>query len=344
MPQHETLTRDDCRTVVEASLAHLLRLIGPNGRFVYAHPAGHPELPINGYNVLRHCGTLWFMLRAVNLLELDLDPAARRALGRAVGYATDKLEAPSWVARPSLALVTKGAIKTGGVGLALVMLDEYRRALPRLLPSGAPDVMIAALQAYALAQIDGNDFLHKRLFADGTVLPFRSEYYTGEALLGLFLTGSTDPKLLAATEALIARRYGLPEQSHWMVYAACEVAERGLVDETRIDSYIADLMAEIIENDAYRARRQSTPIACRTEALTRFLLLCDRFADRFPNVLQLAARRTIEENLALQLGWYADGQFWKGDGDDRVQIDYIQHNATAFLNLWLCSQAPDPWR
>jgi len=42
-------------------------------------------------------------------------------------------------------------------------------------------------------------------------------------------------------------------------------------------------------------------------------------------------RAHAAENLALQLDWYKDGQFWQGDGTIRVQIDYIQHNATAFL-------------
>lgn len=329
------------RGIVLAGLGHLVRLVGPEGRFVYAHPAGHPDIALDGYNLLRHCGTLWFMLRAVNDLHLSPDAATSRALGAALGYAADKLERPAWVPGDALALVTKGAVKTGGIGLALVMLEEYRRALPRGLPAPtfALDVegMIAGLQTYALAQIDGADFLHKRQLADGAVLPFRSDYYTGEVLLGLFVTGCRDPRLIAVTEALMARRYGVAEQSHWMAYAACEAAERGLVGEERVIGYLTDLMAAIIEQDAYRSRRQSTPIACRSEAMTRFALLCDRWPGRFPPRLRPAALRAADENLALQLDWYDAGQFWKGDGDDKVQIDYIQHNATAFLNRWMCA-------
>lgn len=339
-PNVAPVTRSDCRKVIEASLSHLLGLVKANGRFVYAHPAGQPSLPMDGYNMLRHCGTLWFMLRAVNELDLDLDPDARATFGRAVGYAARMFERPSWIATPSLALVTKGAIKTGGVGLALVMLEEYRRALPRgldeaALPLGLEET-IAGFQAYAVAQIEGGDFLHKRLFSNGAILPFRSDFYTGEALLGLFVTGCTDPALLATAEALVARRYGVAEQSHWMAYAACEAAERGLISEARITGYITELMEAIIEHDGYRGRRMSTPIACRSEALTRFARLCDQWPGRFPPALRAAALRVTDENLGLQLGWYGDGQFWKGDGDDKVQIDYIQHNATAFLNLWLC--------
>ena len=334
----ESLPRDALQQIVEDSLAHLLRLILPNGRFVYAHRAGAPDQVVEGYNMLRHCGTLWFMLRAVNDLGLTLPEGDRKAIGRAVGYAAGKFHRPPWLPGATLALVTRDAIKTGGIGLALVMMAEYRRAagMPANATPEALDDTIRALAAYGVAQRAGMDFLHKRRFADGTALPFRSDYYTGELLLGLFVSDSSDAGVIQATEALMARRYGLPEQSHWMAYAACEAAERGLVGEERLIGYIADLVSEIIQNNGYRARRQSTPIACRSEALTRFALLCDRWPGRFPDTLRQAALKAADENLALQLEWYSRGQFQKGDGDDKVQIDYIQHNATAFLNRWMC--------
>jgi hypothetical protein len=221
----------------------------------------------------------------------------------------------------------------------LVMLAEYQKGLPRgLLADVAPLPLgdtIAALQTYALDQIEGGDFLHKRRFSDGAILPFRSNYYTGEVLLGLIVTGCTDPAMLAVAETLLARRYGVAEQSHWMAYAACEAAEWGLVAPALVQGYLSDLMTEIIGNSSYRSRRASTPIACRNEALTRFAMLCDRHSDAFPDALRSACLRTAEENLLLQLGWYEAGQFRKADDDDKVQIDYIQHNATAFLNHWL---------
>ena len=341
MALREDLPRAALQRIVEDSLKHLLRLIRPNGRFVYAHPAGHPDRPLEGYNMLRHCGTLWFMLRAVNDLGLTLGDPDRQAITRAVGYAAGKFARPGWLDGDTLALVTKDAVKTGGIGLALVMLAEYRRAggMPTGATSGALpgpiDDTIRALAAYGLAQRDGMDFLHKRQFSDGAVLPFRSDYYTGELLLGLFVTSHTDPGALAATEALMARRYGVPEQSHWMAYAACEAAERGLAGDERLVGYLADLVGDIIDNPGYRARRQSTPIACRSEALTRFVLLCDRWPGRFSDGLRAAALRAADENLVLQLDWYDAGQFRKGDEDDKVQIDYVQHNATAFLNRWM---------
>jgi hypothetical protein len=333
----------ESRRIVAAGFGHLLRLIGPGGRFTYAHPMGRPDAALPGYNLLRHCGTLWFMLRAVNEGAVDAGRAGQ-AFAAAVGYIGARLVQPSWLPAPALALRTKEALKLGGAGLALCMLAQWQKFPARpfaALPLPLPDT-IAALRAYTLAQIEGDDFRHKRGLATGEVLPFRSDYYTGEALLGLLLTGPAGPELARVTRALIARRYGWAEQSHWMAYAACEAVERGAVAPDEGAAYLTGLAAAILADTAYRDRRQSTPIACRSEALTRLLRLADRRPGMLPGDLRAAARAAVAENLALQRGWHADGQFRKGDGDDKVQIDYIQHNATAWLNLLgLRVPAPD---
>lgn len=325
--------------IVDESLRHLLRLIGPKGRFVYAHRRDAVDETTTGYNLLRHCGTLWFMLRAVNDLGLRPAPPDAAAIALAIGYAGRKLVAPGWA--PGLALESKGKLKLGGAGLALAMLAEARVAVGRgILP--APELplplpgCIAALADYTLSQLrpDG-DFEHKRDLATGGVEPFRSGYYTGEALLGLLLAG-TDPARLAESFALLtAQGYGIDVQSHWMAYAACEAVERGALPHGPGVNYITALGAAICNDAAYRARRQSTPIACRSEALTRMLLLDDHRPGLLPPGLAAQLARTASENLALQLDWYRAGQFWKGDGDDKVQIDYIQHNATSYLNWHL---------
>ena len=51
----------DCTLVVRECLEHLFRLVGPNGRFIYAHRADRVDEQLDGYNMLRHCGTVWSM-------------------------------------------------------------------------------------------------------------------------------------------------------------------------------------------------------------------------------------------------------------------------------------------
>lgn len=339
MPATQALTVPAAQEIVVASLAHLARLVQRKGRFVYAHEAGDVSSVHDGYNLLRHSGALWFMARAVNTLGAPPDPDLIQALARAAAYIGDKLAPAPWAApdRPSLALVSKSAVKLGGLGLALLALSEAQKIptlqplLPGVLPLGTAET-VTRMRQYALDEIDGEDFRHKRDIATGTVLPFRSDYYTGEAIFGLLVTGTATEALTRVTTALMRRGYGWSEQSHWMAYAACEAVERGVVPEALGSAYLTGLMEAILSDARYRQRRQSTPIACRTEALTRVLLLARSQPDLLTRDLLARIRTHAADNLALLLDWYDQGQFWKGDDARKVQIDYIQHNATAYLH------------
>jgi hypothetical protein len=343
------ITPELCRTVAESSLDHLFRVLKPNGRFIYSHKAGDVTKEGPGYNLLRHCGTVWFMCLAIQGLEIRLSSERASALSAAVGYVADKLHTPPWLHGnwPCLALVSRGRIKLGGVGLAMLMMHEYQQVARQNGISTAflgrtPDLIISQLENYALLQISSGDFIHKRDFETGRISSFHSEYYTGEALYGLMRGGRTSPVLRSVMEGLMQKNYGFDIQSHWMAYASCEAAQRRLVDPKLARSYIIGLVGNIVRDPSYRKQGNSTPIACRTEALCCFLALSRGFRPPgwpFPGDLVEQATSVAEENLRLQLQWYKDGQFWRGDDEDTVQIDYVQHNGTAFLNWYLLHRA-----
>lgn len=334
------LTAALARAIAAEGLAHLFRMLRPDGSFIYAHKMDDPEAELPGYNMLRHCGTLWFMLRAVNVLRLPLLQTEARALRAGIGYAGRRMQAVDWA--PGLALVTGGRVKLGGVGLALLMLPEYGRAMatdgaglraPRL-PASLDETM-AALGRYALAQQDRDDparFSHIRSATDGHDEGFHSDYYTGEALFGLIASGA-DPALTGpVATALMQQGYGIAVQSHWMSYAAAEACARNLVPRDLGRAYLGALLETITADLSYRDRAESTPIACRSEALAHFLWLETQAPGRFFTPEQIGAlKHCLRENLALQLRWFRRGQFRRGDSNDKVQIDYIQHNAMAFL-------------
>lgn len=330
-----------CQTIVAECLTHLARLVDRKGKFTYAHTAGDPGAVLPGYNLLRHCGTLWFMTRAVNELPVEPDPPLVKLLARVAGYIGARLEPAPWAGpdKPSLALVSNGSVKVGGLGLALLALCETGKIpglaaeLDRVLPFPLGETL-ARMRQYVLDEIDGDDIRHKRDFVTGAVLPFRSDYYTGEAIFGLFMAGPTTEALTRATTALMQRGYGWAEQSHWMAYASCEAIERGVVTEALGRAYLTGLVTSILTNTAYRDRRESTPIACRSEALSRILLLSRARPGFLEDALITRATAHLARDLETQLDWYREGQFWKGDTSDKVQIDYIQHNATGFLQ-WL---------
>lgn len=195
----------------------------------------------------------------------------------------------------------------------------------------------ARLENYIISQLSGEDFIHKCAFSSGIAHPFRSAYYTGEVLLALVQSSRVDPRVRKVMEALFDAGYGLPEQSHWMAYAACAALTSGYCDRSRTIDYVNRLIGRIISDSSYRERHESTPIACRTEALVAFLQtrrLVDPAHQYFSKELVNAARATAHDNLGLQFNYYGKGQFRKGIASDKVQIDYIQHNGAAFLGWW----------
>ena len=322
--------------VAAEGLAHLFRMLPPEGRFIYAHKEDDPAAILPGYNMLRHCGTLWFMLTAIRALRLPLLQTEARALAAGLSHAGRRMARPGWA--PGLALVTNGQVKLGGVGLALLALSDYRHMVDTLpkprLPAPLPDTLIG-LCDYALSQERPGrpaDFHHKRALADGHDSGFFSDYYTGEALFGLISAGAPAIRTAEIAQTLMRQGYGIDVQSHWMAYAACAACDAGQVPDDLARSYLGQLAGAIAGNTAYRDRAESTPIACRSEALVRFLWLDQRHPGRFFTPADLVQiRQTLTENLALQLRWFRRGQFRKGDDSAKVQIDYIQHNAMSFL-------------
>jgi hypothetical protein len=250
------------REIVAASLDHLTRITLPQGRFIYSHDLDDIESASEGYNLLRHCGTVWFMARAAR--QANPPPELVGALRRAIGFLGRKLQPTPWALpdRPSLALVGKDMVKLGGLGLGLLAMTEVR-TLPAMqgftrasLPLGL-DETIARMRRYALDEIDGDDFRHKRSFPDGAVQTFRSDYYTGEAIFGLLVTGEPDAELTRVTTAILRRGYGFVQQSHWMAYAAAEAVERQVVSEALGSAYLTGLMEAMVGDTLYRYRRQS---------------------------------------------------------------------------------------
>jgi hypothetical protein len=330
--------------IVRACVRHLFSLLGANGKFLYAHRYLAPDEGLGGYNLLRHCATVWFMCKAIRSMGIDLTADERKSLRSAVGYIGKKTKEPSWIRGPALCLTAKDVVKLGGAALVPLMIREFA-ALSAQVDKDAlaslsihdPDLHCIRFENYLVSQLTGNDFIHKRAFSTGDVYPFRSDYYTGEALFALMQSPRHVPEIRTAMEQLMDSGYGLTIQSHWMAYAACAALRAGYCDEAKIAAYLLRLIDSIVSDPSYRARRQATPIACRTEALLEILQTCrasTHLSEYVPRVAVDAAVQTAAENLALQLEYYSQGQFRQGRTSDKVQIDYIQHNGASFLAWW----------
>jgi hypothetical protein len=320
----------------------LARLVDHRGKFLYRYDADNSG-PLKGYNILRHCGAIWAMAEVAN--RAGPLPDVLKAADRAADWLIAKHIAP-YHATGTSCVVARDNVKLGGNGLAVLALLELATA------TGRDDRIILArnLAGYVLLQQrpDG-DFVHKRKLSTDEVLPFRSDYYTGEALFGLLrlsrLTGES--RWLDACETserlLALQDYGVAQQSHWMLYALEQLHVLRPLPLYR--THALKIAEDIIQSPAYRAEYRSTPIACRSEGLLCFVRLCTGIAtdvaDR-PLFDRAAAesRATVHDNLSLQLAYRRpDGSFIHGRDRSLVQIDYIQHNISSFLGYGLLTAA-----
>jgi hypothetical protein len=346
----EPIEKSTAEEIVRACVAHLFSLLGKNSKFVYAHRYLAPADTLGGYNLLRHCATVWFMCKAIRIIGIELASNEKEALRTAVGYIGRKSKEPSWIQEPlpTLCLTAKDVVKLGGAGLVPIMLREYAKLADDIdagslesLSIDDPESYCQRFENYIACQLNDGDFIHKRTFSTGDIFPFRSDYYTGEALFAMMQSTRHLPEIRTAMEHLLDSGYGLAVQSHWMAYATCAGLKAGYCDEEKAAAYLRRLIDSIISDPTYRARHQSTPIACRTEALVEILQTCRQgtyLSDHLPEASVRDAMTTAAENLSFQLGYYGQGQFRKGRSSDRVQVDYIQHNGASLLGWWQLSR------
>jgi hypothetical protein len=340
-----SLVDHPCLAVAIHGARRLADLVEPSGRFIYSYD--YPMRRNAGYNLLRHCGALWSMLAVADRLQ------SLGRLAQAAAIAESAHAALGWLRRhhlvdlraldpPLCAIVHKGMVRTGCLGLALL---GYARLLPfvnRELARGYLGEM-AGLGNYLVGAVaaDGADFRHKLSWPAGADLGFASDYYTGEILFGLAELSRLvpDPAYLGqvrrSLDVLAARDYGVAQHSHWMLYAlesaySSEPSPEWLAYAGRIVSRI------LAEQAAYLGRNRGTGTACRSEGLAAYLRMLGRaaelgqVADELP--LEPMVEACIAGNLEQQLRFYrTDGSFVAGGASRRVQIDYIQHNISAFL-------------
>jgi hypothetical protein len=181
-------SEEEVRGAIEAAGGYLVRVTGPDGRFVYRtdlDPAVEPE---PRYNVLRHAGTL-YSLGMYHGWEPKEE--TRRAMERATRYlreccvdevsGQDGLLAVWWP--PEIVLAGKPLqAKLGGTGLGLVALME----MEGVARGSTPAAELAALGRFLIfMQKPDGSFYSKYFPGQGRDDSWTSLYYPGEAALGL---------------------------------------------------------------------------------------------------------------------------------------------------------------
>lgn len=332
VPTHAAKSRLTGLDVARAGAQRIADITDADGRMRYRYDVATGTLH-DDYNMLRHLGTTWALLDVAKSAP-DM-PQLRDAATRALGYAL-KTSIRFFGAPDRLCVEEEGVIKLGGNGLAMLAVLAQHDVSP------SPQLVSVAegLGRYVIDQRqDGGDLAHKRSFATGRLIRFKSDYFTGEALFGLMrLYEVTGDEVwldaVADCEAVLAPQdYGVPEQSHWCLYAL-ELLYRHRPERLFLDHAVR-IARHTLDRPRYRRGGRSTPVACRSEGLAAFLRLAKTADGQVDPQLVGDARAAVAHNLGLQMRHrLPDGAFVRGglaNGATEVRIDYIQHNVSAFL-------------
>lgn len=357
-------------TLVEASASaaengarKLRNLLSNKGKFIYLydHATGKVE---KKYNLLRHCGTLWAMTTTARQPEFSasLEPKMLPAIISGLQWVDGKYGQTSELL-PGIFLVWHDQVKLGGNALMILALAEYidwlhAKRFDKFVAIDIKQVRSLAILTEAYVQgvyyflASGQEF-HKFNIRSLEKSDFQSDYYTGEALFALVVWQQLGWKLvnenvvtidelpslnkfpvtLNYMENLAEQNYGLEFQSHWMLYAVSELIRSKIAGmmAPQLYRYLENLIDAVLDNDRYRARNKSNPIACRTEGLlAAFRVYLPQHVANQPE-RQLRMQQTIEQNIMLQLQWVMpDGAIIAGSDSTMVQIDTLQHNISAF--------------
>ena len=346
--------RERLLSQAKLSAGYLVRSVRPDGSFVYRYDLKkNVEEP--GYNILRHAGTIFAM---ADLYGEFHDPKMKAGMDRTISFLEKQL-VPGFGNDSKSLLVREGAaVKLGGNGLALVALAEYSKA------TGSKDkreVMEKLALGILSFQEPSGRFKSKLFYPSGKDSGFVSEYYPGEALLGLVRLNQLfpDPRWLAAAERgadwLISVRdqgKGLPQlpHDHWLLYALSDLyraSPKALYLDHIIKLTDAIRLAQILsaENPAwvggYYNPPRSAPTSTRNEGLcAAYQLLKELKNPKAKDVLETLSRglefqlRTLvsaEDARQFPDPERAVGAVREDLTSSMVQIDYVQHSTSALL-------------
>lgn len=332
MSEHVEHSHIDCLEIARQGALGLTQLMRFDGSFRYRFDS-QTDKDRSGYNALRHAGAIWSILDVYSeTKDQRLFDCGRRGI-------TYLLNTFLYFFRDykNTCICEDNKIKLGGNALSSLALTSLYGV------SGEQQLLNYARQlcSFMLNERDASGgLIHKRYFKSGRISDFHSMYYTGEALLALMaLARQAEEKdwTQAALEILhdIGPRYGVTEQSHWMLYALELLYNSRETEE--IYEHASNIAKDILDNPKYLQWNRSTPIACRTEGMLAFLRM--QAPDKNDNSeLRERCWAQIKNNLQEQLNYRLDdGLFIRGGKDRRhyeVRIDYTQHNISSYLHYF----------
>jgi hypothetical protein len=353
------VTPDLLVAAVRRGADYLVRIMGPDGRYVYMYRP-IDDTDDRSYGWLRHAGTTYALFEAYEELGA---PQYLQKGELALQYLKTHLrdDAPSG-GKYLLDTSDEEQQKVGGAGLALLAFTKHAAV------TGKRDELetMRALARFIIKQ--QYDDGHFRANADveqetGKKLKREPVYYPGEAMLGLMRLYAIDPQpsyldtvrrgadwVVHVRDAYVSEEN--QEHDHWISYVLND-----LYRVTHDAAYVehAYKIARAIQKKQRGAEGapasdwvgtfyegQTTPASTRVEAYDADIAL-SRFAGKPDDWLVGPAREVAASMLGQQ--FTPDNDYWlknpaKADGGVReslyvhdVRIDYVQHAMSAWLHL-----------
>ncbi len=359
--EHIELSKVVARERALVGANYLARSVRADGSFVYQYESGLNRESAD-YNFVRHAGTLWSMLDLLadenepslaNLLRSAIDRAARFLCGTIEPYGK------------GLVVNEFGTAKLGGNGLALVALAEYYRLAPS--PELLEQMRGLARWIVASQNDEGEYASHKIDLETGVVSRFVSDYYPGEAILGLMRLYAIDPDEAWMGSAVAASRWLIHvrdkgkelaelEHDHWLLYGLNEVyrveqdndflVHTRLLVEAIVTTQLGSARGPAAVHPDWRGGwyepPRTTPVACRVEGLMAAVKLLGDFGEpeetkplltAVENALKFMLQNQLwkEKLMFLPDPERARGGFHSDFKNWHVRIDFVQHSISALI-------------
>jgi hypothetical protein len=354
--------RDRMLAAAQAGGDFLIRIMQPDGGFVYTMDPWLAVQSRTAYNVVRHCGT------AAALYELAAVTGDDRFLqtgNRAVDHLAGWYRPSS---QPGLTYVIDkdGKAKLGAFGLALLALSRKLELAPD--PNDRERALQIGRQIVAMQQADGSFDSYLPINGNepaGSV----SLYYPGEAMLGLARVAALgiDEGFLAAAhkgaDFLISSRQGqtrLPPDA-WLIQALevlhqydpkpSYVEHAMAISRSMLEAQYGSDAPPVYVGGFGNEPVRSTRTTARVEGIVAACRLGFRVGDARAAVYLAAIQKTVPHLLTMQ--YDLDNAFFLDDpaavrggmrgglDDAEIRIDYVQHYISALLGI-AGSIAPPP--
>lgn len=339
------------------SAEYLARNVDEKGVFNYLYDPLN-DTYADGYNILRHAGTIYSMLEYYERTE---DQAILQAAEKALLYLESIIKNTKKGGVSMAVVVEDNEVKLGGNALGALAIAKYievtgkRELFPLLLKLGE---WIISVQ-----DKDGNFLVHKQRFSDGAVSSFRSAYYPGEAILALMRIHRLDPRSKWQDSASRAARYLVLERDrelkdhelphdHWLIYGLEELYKQE--KDPIFLEHALKIASEIIGgqnrnsvftdwNGGFSNDPQSTPASTRMEGLGAAYRIASGAgmsdeAEKILGSLLLGTSFISRNQIGPSWAMYMKnpkaslGGIRKSLTTFDVRIDYVQHALSAFLS------------